>query len=695
MRKMSREIELSKALTWRYVVAFALIASLSTAAWLSLHLVISEQKSTAAVVNVSGRQRMLSQRTALFSNLLVSSPESERARIREKLQAAIGLMEKSHHGLTHGDASMGLPETMSPAVHAIYFDGEKSLNNQVEVYIRSVRAYLLLGDEALSYDHPLLREITHTAPGTLVEGLDRMVRQYQMEGEASVRQLQNAETIFWLVTLLLLMLEAQLIFRPFTHHVKVIIDQLNDASDELKLHQNHLEELVKQRTEELEIKSQSLAESEEKFRLISTTAKDAIVIMGQDELVTYWNPAAETLFGFSAGEAAGKNLHNLITPERYRTAAHSGFEQFIRQGTGAVIGKTIDLEARNKDGTEFPVALSISAFTLQNNWHALGIIRDITERKQAEKLMRESEARLTTLLDSNKIQMWAFDGTNYTYANRQWFDYTGQDPNQYLTIERWVSVVHPDDLAKSTAVWLENWNDKTEHDNYFRLCRHDGVYRDFYCHAVPIFDENGIFQYFQGFNLDVTERKEMEEQVRRLAFYDALTELPNRRMLNDRLNQALAQSKRTGRYGALMFIDLDNFKPLNDQYGHSSGDLLLIEVAQRLRAGMREMDSVARFGGDEFVVMLCELNEDREGATAHATTVAGKILATLSEPYVIRVGEESVVHRCTASIGVCMFINHEASLEDLLKWADMAMYQAKDAGRNTIQIYKNEAAEAG
>jgi len=683
-------MELAQALTWRYVVAFALIASLSTAAWLSLHLVISEQKSTAAVVNVSGRQRMLSQRTALFANLLVHSPESERAVIREKLQAAIGLMEKSHHGLTHGDVSMGLPETMSPAVHAIYFDGEKSLNNQVEAYVRSVRAYLLLDDDALTHDHLLLHEITQTAPGTLVEGLDRMVRQYQMEGEASVRQLQKAETVFWLVTLLLLMLEAQLIFRPFTQHVKAIIDRLNDATVELKLHQNHLEELVKQRTDDLEIQRRSLAESEEKFRLISTAAKDAIVIMGRDEQVTYWNPAAESLFGFSAKEATGQNLHNLITPERYRVAAHSGFVRFSRHGTGAVIGKTIDLEACNKQGSEFPVALSISAFSLQNNWHAVGIIRDVTERKRAEKLMRESEARLTTLLDSNKIQMWAFDGTNYTYTNRQWFDYTGQDPKQCLTIERWVSVVHPDDVAKSTAVWLQHWSDKTEHDNHFRLRRHDGVYRDFYCHAVPVFDDQGIFLYFQGFNLDVTERNEMEEQVRRLAFYDALTELPNRRMLNDRLSQALAQSKRTGRYGALMFIDLDNFKPLNDKYGHSSGDLLLIEVAQRLRAGMREMDSVARFGGDEFVVMLCELDEDKAGATEHAMLVASKILDALSESYEITVGGETIIHRCTASIGVCMFINHEASQEDLLKWADMAMYQAKDAGRNTIRISNNE-----
>lgn len=560
MAGKSNEMELARALTWRYIVAFALIASLSTAAWLSLHLVISEQKSTAAVVNVSGRQRMLSQRTALFANLLVSSPQSERAVIRGKLQAAIGLMEKSHHGLTQGDASMGLPDTLSRTVRALYFAGENPLHNQVEAYISTVRAYLMLSDEMLRYDHPLLSVITQTAPGPLVEGLDRMVRQYQMEGETAVRRLQNAETIFWLVTLLLLILEAQLIFRPFTRHVKTIIDRLRETGDELMQHQNHLEELVKQRTEALEKQRVFLSESEEKFRLISTAAKDAIVIVGRDERVTYWNPAAQIIFGYSSEEATGKNLHNLITPERYRTDAHSGFERFIRHGTGEVIGKTFEIDACNKSGVEFPVELSISAFNLQNNWFALGIIRDITERK------------------------------------------------------------------------------------------------------------------------------EMEEQVRRLAFYDPLTQLPNRRMLNDRLSQALAHSKRTGRYGALMFIDLDNFKPLNDQFGHGAGDLLLIEVAQRLKHSMRQMDSVARFGGDEFVVMLGELEDDKVAATHQAMIVAQKILAMISEPYKINNGEQDIVHRCSASIGVCMFINHEAREEDLLKWADMAMYQAKESGRNTIRF---------
>jgi diguanylate cyclase (GGDEF)-like protein len=187
-------------------------------------------------------------------------------------------------------------------------------------------------------------------------------------------------------------------------------------------------------------------------------------------------------------------------------------------------------------------------------------------------------------------------------------------------------------------------------------------------------------------------RKQMEEQVRQLAFYDMLTKLPNRRLLNDRLVQNLAASKRSGCYGALMFLDLDNFKPLNDTYGHMAGDLLLIEVANRLKSCMREMDTVARYGGDEFVVILRELNEDKTESTLQANVVANKILTILSAPYrlTIKHGEQTetrVEHHCTVSMGVVVFVDHKGSADDILKWADGAMYQAKEGGRNSIKFY--------
>ncbi len=206
--------------------------------------------------------------------------------------------------------------------------------------------------------------------------------------------------------------------------------------------------------------------------------------------------------------------------------------------------------------------------------------------------------------------------------------------------------------------------------------------------AQPGDEEIELIESYATLALLVIERHRAEEQIRSLAFYDTLTQLPNRRMLDDRLKQAMASSKRSAHYVALMFLDLDNFKPLNDTHGHAVGDLLLIQVAQRIAGCVREMDTVARFGGDEFVVMLSELAENKAESSAQAGQVAEKIRSILAEPYVLTgKSNEIIEHRCTASIGVVMFINHEASLDDILKWADQAMYQAKDDGRDSIRFY--------
>ena len=184
-------------------------------------------------------------------------------------------------------------------------------------------------------------------------------------------------------------------------------------------------------------------------------------------------------------------------------------------------------------------------------------------------------------------------------------------------------------------------------------------------------------------------------QVWELAFHDGLTGLPNRRLLNDRMDQAMAVSQRSKSFGALIFLDLDNFKPLNDVYGHEVGDLLLAEAAQRLKACMREVDTVARFGGDEFVVLLTTLAPDRSEATERARLVAEKIRLALFEPYLLPVAQGPdaeplmVEHLCSASLGVALFMGNDASASDVLKWADLAMYDAKEAGRDMICFYES------
>jgi len=182
---------------------------------------------------------------------------------------------------------------------------------------------------------------------------------------------------------------------------------------------------------------------------------------------------------------------------------------------------------------------------------------------------------------------------------------------------------------------------------------------------------------------NVTQRKTSEEEINKLAFFDPLTELPNRRLMVDRLRQALAVSTRSGRLGALQFIDLDNFKTLNDTQGHDMGDLLLQQVATRLTSCVRQGDTVARLGGDEFVVMIEELSDNREEAAALAETIGEKLLAAISVPYRLA----GLEYQITPSIGITLYSDHEQSTDELLKQADLAMYQSKAAGRNTLRFF--------
>ena len=304
---------------------------------------------------------------------------------------------------------------------------------------------------------------------------------------------------------------------------------------------------------------EALRESEEKFRLISTSAKDAIVIIGPTEEIIYWNPAAENIFGYPADEALGQNLHHLLAPPRHHDDSRRGFEHFRLSGEGELVGKTLEMTALRKNGEEFPIELSISAMRMEGKWQALGIIRDATERKK------------------------------------------------------------------------------------------------------------------------------VEEQIRQLAFYDALTNLPNRRMLIDRLHQALAQAKRHQRAVAIMFLDLDRFKLINDTLGHDVGDELLKVVATRLNACVRSADTVFRQGGDEFIIVLAEVAQPRDVAL-----VAEKIIGTLAQPIFVK-GLELLI---TTSIGIAIFpINGTDDAQELMKKADKAMYAAKEAGRNGYQFWPGSAQE--
>lgn len=685
---MDADLFIARALTRRYLIALLLVALLATLAWISLHLVISEQTSTAVIVNISGRQRMLSQRTALFSTLLVQAGTPwERAAVRSKLNEAVDLMQRSHLGLIRGDVSLGLPDHHSEAVEALYFSGTDAVDRQVRDYLSSLRQWLALPEDQLRAEHPLLRRIVETSTSSLLPALDRMVTQYQREGETSIRRLTTAETAVWVATLGLLLLEAIFIFRPFVLRTRGVLGRLQQTSDalfesrerwrivsenandclwksdaqgvlrefesqfheglepahilgrelsdlvvveggedlsdtllaadvdglnvfaamaerrpfrnleirmrtrtevwvrasgvplkdsrgefqgyvgiwtditrhkqleaELRQHKEHLEELVHSRTRDLEGKRRQLVESEERFRLISNFASDAIILIDMEACITYWNPAAKRMFGYKAGEVIGRNLHELLVPANSRAAIEAEFAKLVGSTLEQEGRRTMEMLALRSSGEEFPIELSASALSHRGRWHAIVIVRDISERKKAE------------------------------------------------------------------------------------------------------------------------------EQIRRLAYYDTLTHLPNRRLLLDRLEHALTQSCRHGYAMALMFIDLDGFKLINDTLGHDVGDELLQEVALRLTSAVRAGDTVSRHGGDEFVVILEQIDTPRDSAK-----VAEKLITCLQQPIQVRQHALCV----TASIGITLYqgrpedaFAEAVTANDLMKQADMAMYDAKQNGRN-------------
>lgn len=259
--------------------------------------------------------------------------------------------------------------------------------------------------------------------------------------------------------------------------------------------------------------------------------------------------------------------------------------------------------------------------------------------------------------------------------------------------------IHPDDRESVKTAFRETVQTGHSHRLNFRFVLADGSIRVMESCGVLIRSSQGHPLRVVVVSRDVTERMKSEEKIYNLAFYDALTQLPNRRLLTDRLEQAMAASKRSGEHGAVMLLDLDNFKALNDIHGHSTGDALLKEVGRRITTCLRETDTVARFGGDEFVLILGQLDKDRAESNIQSNMVAEKVRELLAKPYALQQqmigGAESVVtYHCSASIGVVLFINHEFSIEDVLKQADIAMYQAKRAGRNSIQYYDSKASSS-
>ena len=308
----------------------------------------------------------------------------------------------------------------------------------------------------------------------------------------------------------------------------------------------------------------------------------------------------------------------------------------------------------------------------------VGLVEDIRERKKAEHAMRESEERFRTLADNIAQLAWMADAKGRMFwLNRRWFDYTGaSDPD--LQGSSWSSFMHPDDTERVLAKIESSVATGETLDDTFQLRGKNGAYRWFLCRAIPIRNEQGSVVRWFGTGTDITERKEMEEEIRQMAQHDMLTGLPNRRFFNEIIRVELAQAGRNRKKVAVFFLDLDRFKEINDTLGHEAGDELLKQTAERLKSVIRVSDTVARIGGDEFNIIIPDIYYPE-----YASDVAQKILNEIRKPFQIRGRRLNV----STSIGISVFPHDSRDIESLLRYADIAMYHAKEKGRNKYEFY--------
>ena len=437
----------------------------------------------------------------------------------------------------------------------------------------------------------------------------------------------------------------------------------------------------------------ALHQSEVQLDCILESTSDGILAIDREGKVIRFNKRFQELWQIPQPLLERREDEALLNYVLNQLAQPQEFSALVQALYGSVTELTDNI--RFKDGRifeRFTAPLVLDGVAIGRVWS----FRDITEREKTQEALRISEKRHRLMANLANDVIWTLSPLGMqTYVSPSVEAVRGFSaaevmqhsleqtltPASQAVAQAYFAQLHADIQAGRAP---QNFKGELEY-----LCKNGSTLWTEVM-ATPILDSHGVLAEVLGVSRDISERKRAEELVRELAYYDPLTGLANRMLLKDRLTQSMLSGERSGNYGALIFLDMDNFKPLNDLHGHGAGDLLLAEVARRLKSCVRQIDTVARFGGDEFVVLLEDLTSDKEQARGQADLVAGKIRSLLANPYLLDIGPgnfgvpQTIEHKCTSSIGVALFLGQENSDDDILKWADLAMYKAKEAGRNTV-----------
>ena len=342
-------------------------------------------------------------------------------------------------------------------------------------------------------------------------------------------------------------------------------------------------------------------------RKVVETTRDGFWMCDTSGYLLEVNQAYVDTIGYTREELVGMHISQI--------SALTDTPDMVREQVEKIVGKGLshfETRHRRKDG--HLIQFEVSSTYVAESKAICCFLRNITERKMMEESLRESENRYRALVENSPFCIHEIDMSGrLTSMNRAGLNMMGVKEESQVRGLLYLDAVCAADREHIGSLLARAYTGKISHFEFKPAGMHERIFESCF---VPVMNNEGTIEKLMGITEDITERKAAEEQIRNLAFYDTLTQLPNRRLLNDRLEQIMAASKRSGRYAALMFMDLDNFKPLNDMRGHDVGDLLLVEAARRISRCVREMDTVARFGGDEFVVILSELDADIAKSTS-------------------------------------------------------------------------------
>jgi diguanylate cyclase (GGDEF)-like protein/PAS domain S-box-containing protein len=410
------------------------------------------------------------------------------------------------------------------------------------------------------------------------------------------------------------------------------------------------------------------------LRVMLNTSGEGFWKIDMSGCIVEVNDAYCHITGYARDEVIGANVSRFEAIEQTPEEVVAHIRHVVEQGYDR-------FETKHRHHEGHLIDIEVTASFIEETNYLTVLLRDVTERKRIEEILRIAAITFDT---QEAIVITDRDG-NIMRVNQAFQDITGFRAEEVVGKNSRIlqSGKHDPDFYR--AMWSELLDTGKWVGEILDRRKNGDIYPK-HMTITAVYDEHRQVTHYVAVSSDISQRKLDEQKIHQLAFYDPLTSLPNRRLLMDRMKQAFAVSMRSGQYGALMFLDLDHFKILNDTKGHDIGDLLLMEVAKRLGSSVRGTDTVARLGGDEFVVVLGSLGAIAEEAATKSKLVAEKVRAALSRPYLL--GDNT--HHTTPSIGIVLFRGHQDSLDNLFKHADTAMYQAKLAGRNAIRFYDPE-----